>query len=158
MPQHLILLLVEPQLIIRVFFPFPEPQWLFVDRLKNAPLKYAYGSQWCSLTLNAVKEIVDEYGRYRYMFEKTTCSDELYKQMILAASKVPFRFAREGNLRYVRFEHRKASPRILSMNDYEGIIRSGCVFARKFQEGTEVFEKIYERVHEDKIDNGIQVG
>lgn len=122
------------------------PQWFFVNRLKNAPLKYAYGSEWCSLTQKAIGEIVNKYGRYRYMFEKSTCSDEHYKQMILISSEKPFKFAKEGNLRYVRFDQGKASPRIISMNEYDDIIHSGCLFARKFQEGTEVYEKMCQRV------------
>ncbi|MBR4920420.1 MAG: hypothetical protein IKZ62_03765 [Prevotella sp.] len=116
-------------------------QWFIIDRLKHAPIKYAYGSEWCSLTLRAVKEIVDKYAQYRYMFEKTTCSDEHYKQMILASSEKIFKFAKDGNLRYVRFDHRKASPRIITMEDLDEIMGSGCVFARKFQEGTEAYEK-----------------
>ena len=124
------------------------PQLLFVDRLKNVPIKYAYGSEWCSLTLKAVKEIVAKYGQYRHMFEKTTGSDELYKQMILVASDVPYKFAKEGNLRYVRFDHGKASPRIISMKEYDDIIHSGCLFARKFKEGTEAFEKMYKNIQE----------
>lgn len=122
------------------------PQWFFVNRLRDAPLKYAYGANWCSLTLPAVKEIVSKYSQYRYMFERSTSSDELYKQMILAAAEKPFKFAKEGNLRYVRFDQGKASPRIISMNEYDDIIHSGCLFARKFQEGTEVYEKMCQRV------------
>lgn len=102
------------------------PQLLFVDRLKGAPLKFAYGHEWCSLTQNAVREIVDKYGHYRYMFEKTVAGDEHYKQMILIASERTLQFAKEGCLRYVRFEG-KASPKIVTMNDYDEIMSSGCV-------------------------------
>ena len=122
------------------------PQWFFVDRLKHTSIKYAYGSEWCSLTLRAVSEIVSKYQQYRYMFEKTTCSDELYKQMILVSAEEPFTFAKEGNLRYIRFDHKKASPRIITMKDYNEIMNSGCIFARKFEEGTEVYKKIYQHV------------
>ena len=122
------------------------PQWFIVDRLKHATIKFAYGSEWCSLTMKAVREIADKYEHYRYMFEKTTCSDEHYKQMILASAEEPFKFAKEGSLRYVRFNHRKASPRIITMDDYDDILNSCCVFARKFQEGTEVFEKMCQHV------------
>lgn len=122
------------------------PQWLFVDRLRHAPLKYAHGSEWCSLTMRAVGEIVSKYQQYRYMFEKTTCSDTHYKQMILISAGVPFQYAKEGNLRYYKFEHREASPRTVSMKDYDEIINSGCLFARKFELGTEVYDKIYHHV------------
>lgn len=122
------------------------PQWIFVDRLRHSSVKYAHGSEWCSLTMRAVREIVGKYQQYRYMFEKTTCSDTLYKQMILASAEVPFKYAKEGNLRYYRFEDGKASPRIVSVKDYDEIINSGCLFARKFELGTEVYDKVYQHV------------
>lgn len=118
------------------------PQMIFVDRLKHAPLKYAYGSEWCSLTMRAVRELVSKYGHYRQMFEKSTCSDELYKQMILIAAKRPFRIAKEGSLRYVRFDNQNASPKVISMRDFNEIFQSGCIFARKFEENTEVYERV----------------
>ena len=122
------------------------PQLLFVNRLKNAPLQYAYGSEWCSLTPKAVRELVTQFHQYRYMFEKSTSGDELYKQMILTAPDTNFKIAKEGNLRFVIFDHKQLSPRTLSMREYPDIMQSGCMFARKFQEGTEAYEKIYQQV------------
>lgn len=122
------------------------PQWLIVDRLKNMPINYVHGSEWCSLTLNAVREIVSKYSKYRWIFEKTTCSDEHYKQMILAAADKPFKFAKEGSLRYVRFDHRKASPRIITIKDYDEMLNTDCVFARKFKDGTEVYKRVCQHV------------
>ena len=64
------------------------------------------------------------------MFRYTTSSDELYKQMILQAGN--FSFAKEGRMRYVVFNHKAPSPKILTMADFDAISSSGCIFARKF--------------------------
>lgn len=122
------------------------PQLLFVNRLRTCPLKYAYGSFWFSITYDALREVVGRYDEVRKYFVKTTCGDEHYIQMILCSSPKIFVFAKEGNLRYVIFDKGAASPRILSMKEYDDIIHSGCLFARKFQEGTEVYEKMCQRV------------
>lgn len=107
------------------------PQLPFVNRLRKAPLAYAYGSEWCSLTYAAVKEIVEKYPKFRYMFKYTTCPDEHYKQMILSANP-KFLFAKEGCMRYVVFSPDNPSPKTLTMDDYGNIMKSGCLFARKF--------------------------
>lgn len=111
----------------RIFLLFQIP---FVNRLKHSKLKYAYGANWCSLTYQAVKEIINQYPKFRYMFRYTTSSDELYKQMILQAGN--FSFAKEGCMRYVVFNHKAPSPKILTMADFDAISSSGCIFARKF--------------------------
>ncbi len=120
------------------------PQIPFVDRLKKAPLKYAYGSEWCSLTYAAVKEIVEKYPTCRYMFKYSTCPDEHYKQMILQANP-KFSFAKEGCMRYVVFSSDNPSPKTLTMADYNHVMKSGCLFARKFdiKVDLEILSRIY---------------
>ena len=121
------------------------PQLLCVNRLKRCPLKYAYGSTWCSITHDALCEIVEMYDNVRPYFFRTTCSDEHYKQMILLSSKKDFVFAKEGSLRFIVFSKGASSPRILSMNDYSKIVSSNCLFGRKIEENTEVYDKVYLR-------------
>ena len=105
----------------------------FVNRRKKSQLKYAYGSEWCSLTYEAVKTIVDNYLKVRPEFRYTTCSDEHYKQMILLSAG-NFKFAKEGCLRYVDFSEHNPSPRVLTVQDLNKIMSSHCIFARKFEE------------------------
>lgn len=123
------------------------PQLPFVNRLKTAPLKYAYGSEWCSLTYAAVKEIVEKYPTCRYMFKYSTCPDEHYKQMILQANP-KFSFAKEGCMRYFVFSPVNPSPKTLTMEDYENVMKSGCLFARKFdfKVDKEVINKIINKI------------
>ena len=114
------------------------PQWFIVNRLKHCPLKYACGSSWCSITYDAMCEIVEKYDQVRKYFVKTTCCDEHYKQMILYSSNKHFLFAKEGNLRYILFDHKAWSPRVLTMTDYPSMMASECLFGRKFERNTEV--------------------
>lgn len=55
-----------------------------VNRLKTLPLDYKKGSNWVSLTCNAVNRLVESWPKYAKYFSKTVCSDELYKQMVLS--------------------------------------------------------------------------
>lgn len=118
------------------------PQLPFVDRLRHSPLDYAYGSEWCSLTYEAVKEIVVGYSLHRDMFRHTTCCDEHYKQMILKTKG--YVFAKEGCLRFVMFDEGCPSPKTLKIGDLQLIQDSGCLFARKFDinEDREVVERV----------------
>lgn len=118
----------------------------FVNRLKHCPLQFAYGANWCSLTQGAVKEIVDKWKLYRPIFTYSTSCDELYKQMILLANP-SFAFAKEGNLRYVDFSSQQPSPKTLRLEDYDKIMRSGCLFARKFD--VNVDKEIVEKIKKD---------
>ena len=119
------------------------PQIPFVNRLKNARLPYAYGANWCDLTFMAINEIVNKYPKFRYIFKFTTSPDEHYKQMILSANP-KFTFAKEGCMRYVVFTPDNPSPKTLAMADYGNIMKSGCLFARKFDLNVDkaVIEKI----------------
>ena len=114
----------------RILLLFQLP---FVNRRKSSQLRYAYGSEWCSLTYKAVKTIVEKYAEVRHEFLYTTCSDEHYKQMILLSAG-NFEFAKEGCLRYVDFSEHKPSPRTLTVDDFDSIMSSHCLFARKFDE------------------------
>lgn len=126
---------------------FLLPQLLFVNRLRTAPLKFAYGWNWCSLTVKAIKEIVTTYKKYRYVFLYSTSADELYKQMILYTSG-KYKISSMGPLRYILFKKGNPSPKVLTMVDYNNMMASGCLFARKFDErvDNEVISKVIEHI------------
>lgn len=122
----------------------------FVNRLKKCTLSYAWGTNWCSLTLRAVKCICDNEAVCRSIFRYSTSSDELYKQMILNnQSGFNFSSGEEGNLRYVDFSAHLPSPKTLTIEDYDRIVDSGCLFARKFDINKDraVVDKILTHLH-----------
>lgn len=117
----------------------------FVDRLKKCPLPYVWGTNWCSLTMKAVRHLCANKGICDSIFQYSTSSDELYKQMILnACPEFVFSLAKEGNMRYVDFSAHLPSPKTLTMEDYDKIMSSDCLFARKFDinKDRQVEEKI----------------
>ena len=134
----------------RILLLFQLP---FVNRRKFSQLKYAYGSEWCSLTYKAVTTIVEKYAEVRNEFLYTTCSDEHYKQMILLSAG-NFEFAKEGCLRYVDFSEHKPSPRTLTVDDFDAIMSSHCLFARKFDEriDSEIINKLTNTINASKED------
>lgn len=119
------------------------PQYLFVNRLKGSSLSFAYGSNWTSLTLRAIQEIVEKFTVYRHLFKYTSCSDEHFQQMILLSNGT-FKFAKENNLRYIDWSQKMSSPKTFVSDDFNSIIQSGCFFARKFNmnEDASIIEKI----------------
>lgn len=126
----------------RVFLVFQ--MILRVNRLKSCNLPFLYGSEWVSLTYDAVKYIVSQFPRYRNFFNYTTACDESYKQMILSKEKGRFTFSPLGNLRYIIFKNNNPSPETLTMPDFDYMMRSGAMFARKFDDvkSPEVVEKL----------------
>lgn len=122
----------------------------FVNRLRKCPLSYAWGANWCSLTLKAVKYMCEHEKDCRSIFRYSTSSDELYKQMILNNQpEFTFSSPKEGNLRYVDFSAHLPSPKTLTMEDYDKIMDSGCLFARKFDVNKDksVVDKILTHLH-----------
>ena len=121
----------------------------FVNRLEHCPLPYAWGTNWCSLTMKAVRYLCANKGVFDAVFRHTTSSDELYKQMLLNNSpEFMFSSKSEGNLRYVDFSAHLPSPKTLTMDDYDQIMKSDCLFARKFDinKDRQVVEKILENL------------
>lgn len=97
--------------------------------------------------MKAVNFLCDHKEICQSIFKYSTSSDELYKQMLLNSSpEFSFSSSEEGNLRYVDFSERNPSPKILTIADYDKIMNSGCLFARKFDihKDKRVVEKILE--------------
>ena len=105
-------------------------QYPFINRLNRCPYKFQVGPNWCSLTLRAVKTILDAWENCSSYFEYTLSSDECYKQMILSTDS-SFTFSPLGNMRFVVWE-RGGSPKTLSVEDFLSLNNSDCLFARKF--------------------------
>ena len=98
--------------------------------MKTLPLDYKKGSNWVSLTCNAVNRLVESWPKYAKYFSKTVCSDELYKQMVLSDGGQN-NFSSKGNLRYAKFVG--ASPEIILADRVADLVANpDILFARKF--------------------------
>jgi hypothetical protein len=91
-------------------------------------------SQWLSITIEAVKFILDYLNkkpRVVRFFKLTWAPDEIIFQTILYNSD--FRSTMiNNNLRYIDWSAGKASPKTLDSEDYPLLLASDALFARKF--------------------------
>ncbi len=140
---------------------------LRVNRWKqNTELKY--GSNWVSITKELAQYLVNQENQIKRLFQKTNCSDELFIQTIAFNSYFRDRIYRtkeEGdmtaNLRLIDWERgsSKGNPYVWHVEDYDRIMQSDCMFARKFDTSidSEIIDKIYERISESNRKNRSKV-
>lgn len=100
----------------------------YEDRLG---LNLWYGSAWCDLNERAVEFLLSHRGEIEAAIRHTSCSDELYKQTWLSISG--FNLIND-NLRYIDWSMRLPSLKTLDESDYEKIMTSGKLFARKLHD------------------------
>lgn len=85
-------------------------------------------SQWCSLTRNAVKAIINQEKKLIKQFRHTFCCDEFFIKAALKQSDLPV--IDTNKLTYLSFSYGNAAK--LTESDYDALILSGCIFGRKF--------------------------
>ena len=96
-------------------------------------------SQWCSLAKNDIIKLLENEKKLLRLFRRTFCCDEFF--MPAALSLLGVDALRYDKLLYVDFN--KANPRFLTLADFDEIIDSGCIFARKFnRESFDLIDKI----------------
>ncbi|MDR2205056.1 MAG: beta-1,6-N-acetylglucosaminyltransferase [Flavobacteriaceae bacterium] len=119
-----------------------------IEKIKPRKLDYDFygGSSWTNYTHNCVKKMFDfleNNPNYINRFKWTHCSDEIFYQTIV--NQLDGLKITNDSLRYISWADSGASPKILKEEDYEEIIRSEALFARKFDENTDakIIEMIY---------------
>lgn len=112
-----------------------------VNRIKNAPVVFQKGGVWFSITHALARYVVEEMPRYRAYYRYTSCADEIWLQTLVANSPFMQRRAFMGyddelaaTMRYVDWSGGGASPRVLTSADYDMLMQSGMLFARKFDD------------------------
>lgn len=102
---------------------------LGVKRQHPVGLPFMYGSSWVDLRRSAVDILLRRREDIIRFTRHTSCSDEVYKQTVL--QNCGLRIVND-NLRYIDWSARQPSPKTLRLEDYDSIIASGKLFARKF--------------------------
>jgi hypothetical protein len=124
------------------------------DWLRPEDYVFYGGSNWTNYTKNCVEKILEyikKDKKYIKRYKWTICADEIFYQTILHQLKGINII--NDDLRYVDWETGPGYPRILQEEDYEKIIGSKALFARKFDENMdkEIMEKIYEKIGEKQM-------
>ena len=130
---------------------------LGVDRTKNAPFAYCRGGNWFSIRHDLVACAVGQRKLIERYFYCTMNADEMFLQCVAMASPLKDTIVQE-NLRLVdwqRTEHGGCSPHTFTMEDYDMLVGSDRLFARKFDPDVdaEIINALYGRLEAAKGEN-----
>ena len=123
---------------------------LRINRLKNGMQLYK-GSQWFSITDNLVEAILKEKDKIIKMYKNSYCCDEVFLQTYVMNNKkfkkriYKFSFTNDCSATMRKIDWNRGGPYVWRKNDYEELINSDCLFARKFDENVdnEIINCIY---------------
>lgn len=101
---------------------------------RNAPcgLRLYFGSQWWCLNRETVEWVTiyaETHSEICEFYKKTLCSDESFFHTLVMNS--PYADQSEPNLVFIDWSEGKSSPKVLRETDYEKIVSSGKLIARK---------------------------
>lgn len=115
--------------LLKVFCIFQSS--IRIDRIKN--FKIYKGSNWCSLNREFVEYLISNRNLIYKYFSSGKCADELYKQsFFIKWIKIHTNYEwQNSNLRYINWEDKKASPKVLGIEDYASIKETNAIFCRK---------------------------
>jgi len=139
---------------LRLAFGFCKLMCNIASKLHPRPMDYEFwgGAGWFNLTHTCVDEIIrytDMNTSFVKRFKHTWCSDEVFFQTIVN----PLHGLQIVNdsLRYLNWDYTPGFPKSLGEEDFEDIIGSNAMFARKFDETIDnrVIEMIYTHIEEN---------
>jgi len=107
------------------------------------------GYNWFNLTKSCIEKIfeyLESDKKYIKRYKLTRCSDEIFFQTII--HQIKGLNIKNECLRYIDWESGPEYPRTLRINDYEKIMESKYLFARKFDESVDIkiIDKIYSTI------------
>lgn len=117
-----------------------------INRIKTNPYSLYKGSNWFSITHDfAIYLLGKQHQIFKY-FGYSIGADEVFLQSIIMSSEYA-ESAFLDNLRYVDWSESDlpGAPKTLGMQDYDSILNSGKLFARKFS--THKDEKVILRLY-----------
>lgn len=123
---------------------------LGIKRKWEENIRLAYGSNWCSITDELAAYILEKEAWVRKYFRLTCISDELYIQTLVENSDFRHRLYHSekdddpmANLRHIDWTRGK--PYVFRSGDFEELMASPCLFARKFSDKVdrEITERIF---------------
>lgn len=92
-----------------------------------------FGSQWWILSANTIDHIYNKIHndpKILDYYDNSFCPDECIFQTLV--NECSESHVVNDNLTYIDWSEGKASPKLLTKDDYSLLERSNCLFARKF--------------------------
>lgn len=99
---------------------------------RHKQLSFHKASNWASLPEDAVRLLIEKKPLVLKVFKYSFCGDEYFAPTILMASDLRDRIINYD--KYLELEMGEANPRVFCIDDYENLVGSGCLFARKFND------------------------
>ena len=127
---------------------------LKIDRMKHDNHTIYKGSEWVSISHECVGLLLRNKRWIMKRIRFSLCADEIYKQTVILNSHIANKVYPGGNMRLIDWERREnESPHTFTIDDYEMIMESDCLFARKFvaEKDREIIDKIYRMVCDREI-------
>lgn len=128
-----------------------------VDRLKNKNITIGRGPNWFSITHELAKNLVSCKDEIINMYKYTQFCDEIFVQTYIINhydnyKNIIYNFNNEYEscLRYVDWN--RGWPYTFTIEDYDEIMNSNKLFARKFNSNTDkkIIDKIYSHLQEEQ--------
>ncbi len=128
---------------------------LNIDRTRKDKFNIYGGSNWCSITNDFARYIVDNYKKYIKRFRYTQMSDEMLIHTMIMDSPYKNNLYKPGFddnyvscMRYIDWN--RGNPYVFHKEDYEDILLSKCIFARKFDERVDrqIIEMLYQQLRD----------
>lgn len=115
-----------------------------VDRTKKIGMEIKYGANWVSITEECALYILSKEKFIKKHFKYSLCADEVYKQTLIWNSPYKNKLSQD-NIRYIDWE--RGTPYTFRITDYDELIASEALFARKFDENldNEIIEKLWKK-------------
>jgi hypothetical protein len=123
---------------------------LGVNRDKSCALKHGKGANWFSITGDFAQYVLDHWSiTESHFMSRTLCCDELFLQTILlnspfSADRYINEFDSDPHQTMRLIDWNRGAPYIYRLSDFEELMDSGCLFARKFD--TAVDARIVEKI------------
>lgn len=133
-------------------------KFLRINRLRRHNTTFQKGSQWFSITHEFARYCVEHASQIRPYFRYSKCGDELFFQTLLLNSPFLKRRAvqtyndNHATMRLIDWDRGNgSSPYVFRLEDYDEIMGSGMLFARKFDEqvDAEIIDRIANQVLSD---------
>ena len=122
---------------------------------RNKNKKYYKGSNWFSISNSFARYVISKEKEIEKEYKYTFCADEIFLQTLIKNSEYAKNIYKnhEKNvlaLRYIDWE--RGNPFTFKKNDYNLLINSSALFARKFSDkiDNDIVELIYKKVQEEE--------
>lgn len=136
------------------YFQIRLQELLHINRLKNNNLVFYHGSQWFSITDELARDLLKEKDYIERIYKNTNCCDELFLQTFIANNDKWFSRLYDSKMdddycsNVRKIDWSRGGPYVWTKKDFNELIDSDCMFARKFDEKVDpkIIELLCERI------------